>query len=102
MGSRGISRWFGLLRADAVFRRPGGVARERRRAVLPINQCEVNSPSMVPGIATRSPVFSWNVRSCFVAIRRLPAPNRRVGDSPGSFARCVPGIGSISQPMSST
>jgi hypothetical protein len=77
VGSRGISRWSGLRRADAVLRRPGGVARERGRAVLPVNQCEVNSPSVVPGIATKSPIFSWNVRSCFVAHRRLPTRQAR-------------------------
>lgn len=68
-----LSQWCGHSRADVVLRRPGGVTRERGRAVLPDQRREVNSPSVVPGFATRSPVFSWKVRSNFVASRRLPA-----------------------------
>ena len=72
-----LSRWCGHSRADVVLRRPGGVTRERGRAVLPDQRREVNSPSVVPGFATKSPVFSWKERSNFVAVRRSPASWRK-------------------------
>src|SRR5262249_54369810 len=38
VGSRGISPGSGRARADAILRQPGGVMRERERAVLPDQQ----------------------------------------------------------------